>query len=86
MNNDCMKEIKAYYSKKKSAKRTHLRGMDEFLNLKDDDKVEDEEGAGRVRDEAATREGEEGEAREAKVTRQGAEAKAAEQGTEAQGE
>lgn len=33
--------------------------MDEFLSLKDDDKVEDEEGAVRMREEARTRESEE---------------------------
>lgn len=38
--------------------------MDKFLNLKNDDKAEDEEGAARVRDEATVREGEGVEARE----------------------
>lgn len=48
MNHDCMKEIKAYYSTKKSAKRSRLWGIYEFLNSKYDDEGEDEEGATRV--------------------------------------
>lgn len=65
MNHDYMREIRAYYSRKKNAKKSCL---DEFLNIKDDDKVEEEEGAARVRDEAMAREGEGVGVREADVT------------------
>lgn len=33
INHDCLKEIEAFYSQKKRAKRTHVKGMDEFLNI-----------------------------------------------------
>lgn len=52
-------------------KRTQVKGMDEFLNLKDDDEVKDEEGAARVREEVTTKEGEGTEAGEAEATEQG---------------
>lgn len=44
--------------------------MAKFLNLKDDDEAEDEEGATRVKEVAAARQGEETEARE-EVTKYG---------------
>lgn len=51
--------------------------MDEFLNSKDDDEVEDEEGATRVTVEAAAREGD--------VARQGTKVKAMDQVVEIHG-
>lgn len=83
MNHDCIKEIEGYYFRKKSDERSRFSGMDEFLNLKDDDETEDEGGATKVRDEATAREGE---GTEVVAAEQGAEAMAAEQGAEPQGE
>lgn len=57
MNHGCMREIEGYFSQNKSDKKTHLKGMDKFLNLKDDDETKDEEGVVRFIVEVATREG-----------------------------
>lgn len=64
INYDCMKEIEAFYSRKKSVKRTCLKGMDEFLSLKNMMRPRTWRAA-RGRDEAAIREGEGAEVREA---------------------
>lgn len=64
INYDCMKEIEAFYSRKKSVKRTCLKGMDEFLSLKNMMRPRTWRDA-RGRDEAAIREGEGAEVREA---------------------
>lgn len=74
MNYECIGEIKTYYSRKKSDKKTHFRGMDKFLNLKDDDEDEDEEKAARVIIEVTVREGD--------SARQGTEARVVDQTTE----
>lgn len=47
------------------------QGMDEFLNLRDDNEVGDEEGAIGIREEAAARVGEEAGAREEEATIRG---------------
>lgn len=57
INHDCLKEIESFYSKKRGAKRTRVKGIDEFLSLNYDDEVEDEGGAARIREEAIVREG-----------------------------
>lgn len=56
INDDYLKEIENYYSKKNKLKRTRVKGIEEFLNIKDDDEVKDEVGATRVREEAVARE------------------------------
>lgn len=55
INDDYLKEIENYYSKNNKLKRTRDNGIEEFLNIKDDDEAEDEVGATRVREEAAAR-------------------------------
>lgn len=56
---DCLKEIENYYLKKKKSKRNQVKGIDEFVNLKDDDEAKEEEGVARVREDAIAWEGEE---------------------------
>lgn len=79
MIHDCMREIEAYYSQKKTDKRMRLIGMDEFLNLKDDDDAEDEERAARVRAKVVAREGDSAAAGGIDVTWQGIEAEVVDQ-------
>lgn len=82
MNHDYIREIEAYYLQKKSEKQIHLKGMGEFLNLKNDDDAEDEEGSARIRDEAIARKGDSAIAEEADVARKGTKVEAAGRTTE----